>query len=262
MNGPLPRRLLLVTGGHAFDAPALGAALDSLAGWTWERWNHPEAERRIGAGEAAAFDALLFHDMAGYRFAAGGFTTRPPAPEYVEAVAALTERGMPIVGLHHTLAGWAEWPEWGRLFGGRFRYAPTEVGGDRHEASGFRRDVTYAACVVGAHPVTHGLPPRFEWTDELYLAEVDVEDVVPLLRAEHSLTPQDFFAADAAIAGRTEHCRARAPRAGDDLLAWARVHRASRVVYLQCGDGPAVFGDVNFRRLLARALHWASRMPL
>lgn len=105
-------RLLLVTGGHAFDATALGAALDSLLGWTWTRWNHPEAERRIGAGEATDFDALLFHDMAGYRF-------------------------------------------------------------------------------------------------------------------------------------------------GDGLLAWARRHRASRVVYLQAGDGSPVFADPNFRRLLAQALDWA-----
>lgn len=251
------RRLLLVTGGHAFDAAALGAALDALPGWTWTRWNHPEAERRIGAGEAADFDALLFHDMAGYRFGDAGFTTRPPSPEYAAAIVAATARGMPIVGLHHALGGWADWPEWAELLGGRFRYAPAHVGDRESPASGYLRDATYRVRVVGEHPVTDGLPTSFTWTDELYLAEVRASDLVPLLRVEHLPATTEFLCAAAAVAGRTQHCAPREPSAHDGVLAWARRHRASRVVYLQAGDGAAVFGDVHFRRLLAQSLEWA-----
>jgi type 1 glutamine amidotransferase len=256
------RRLLLVTGGHAFDVPALAGALDSLRGWTWTRWNHPEAERRIGAGEAAEFDAVLFHDMAGYRFADGTFTARAPSPEYAAAVVALTERGMPILGLHHTLAGWSEWPEWNEIFGGRFLYAPALVRGRACPASGFRRDVRYTVRASRDHPITAGMPAAFEWTDELYLPEVHADAVVPLLRAEHGLAADDFHCAAAAIAGRVEPCARREARPGEDYVAWARMHRASRVVYVQSGDGAAVFGDENFRQLLAEALRWASERAL
>lgn len=258
MSSVRERRLLLVTGGHAFDAPALGAALDSLPGWSWVRWNHPEAERRIGAGEWAQFDALLFHDMAGYRFGDGAFTTRPPSAAYAAAIVALTERGVPIVGLHHALAGWAEWPEWAEIMGGRFLYAPGLVRGRTSNASGYLNGVTYTVRAAGAHPITAGLPESFEWKDELYLPEVFADEVVPLLQVVEGPGPAAFLSAAAAVAGREEYCVGRPARASDALVGWTRVRRASRVVYLQCGDGAGVFADAHFRRVLVRALEWAS----
>ncbi|MCZ8133302.1 MAG: ThuA domain-containing protein [Steroidobacteraceae bacterium] len=254
------RRLLVVTGGHPFDAATFGTLLDSLEGWQWTRWNHPEAAARIAAGEAQAFHALLFYDMAGYRFADGGMTVRAPAPEYVRALESLLDAGTGCVFLHHALAGWAAWPGWAELVGGRFLYAPDLVRGTPRPDSGYAPGVRYEAEVVAEHPVTGGLPPRFELVDELYLAEVFEADVVPLLRARHGLAPGEFRSAAAAIAGRDATVGpGRAP--GSDLIAWARTVRAARLAYLQCGDGPSTFANAHFRRLLANALAWVAREP-
>ena len=180
------------------------------------------------------------------------------AAGYARAIETLLESGTGAVFLHHALAGWAAWPRWAELVGGRFLYAPDAVRGEPRPDSGYAADVRYVAEVLAEHPVTAGLPPAFELVDELYLAEVFEADVLPLLRARHSLAPGDFRSAAAAIAGRDERVDATRPR-GSDLIAWARTERAARLVYLQCGDGPATYADAAFRRLLANALGWSAR---
>jgi len=247
-------RLLVLSGGHPYEAEPFAALLASLDGWAVTHLIHPEAEAAVGAGAADDADAILFYDMPGYSFEGGKAVTRPPAFAYRRAIADHFARGGGAIAMHHAIAGWAEWPEWAAMIGGRFLYAPGEANGERHLDSGYRHDVRYDAVVLDpGHPVTAGLPPRFPLRDELYLAPV-WGAVTPLLRADHRFVRDNFYSAAQAVAGRMFSNSGWDHRPERDLIAWERPVGNGRLVYIQPGDGPAAYADPNLRRLIANAL--------
>lgn len=248
------RDLVVLTGGHPFDEAAFADLLASLEGWQVTQLSHPDAERLVGEGRAAEADALLCYDMPGYSFADGSVTARPPSEAFRAAIRARLEAGRGMVAMHHALAGWALWPEWAELLGGRFLYQPGEIRGQPMPDSGYRHDVAYVAEVVADHPVTTGLPPSFELSDELYLAPVFEAEVEPLIRARHAFVAGNFWSAAAAVAGRMYSNEGWSHPPGSNLVAWARRAGAARLVYLQFGDGPAAYGNPFVRRALANAL--------
>ena len=113
--------------------------------------------------------------------------------------------------------------------------------------------------VAPEHPVVAGLPPSFTLTDELYLSEVFEDDVEPLLRSDYRFTRDNFYSAALAVAGEMFSNRGWQHGDGSNLIGWTRTVRASRLVYLQPGDGPATYQDENYRRLIANAIHWVAR---
>ena len=253
------RSLLVLSGGHPFDEAGFDGLLDSLEGWTVQHLRHPEAEQAVAGGAADAADAVLFYDMPGYSFADGAVAARPPSPGFVAAIERRLAAGRGLVLMHHALAGWAEWPRWAEIAGGRFLYRPGNVRGRPCLDSGYRHDVDYEAETVAVHPVTAGLPARFAMRDELYLAQVFEDDVEPLVRARHDFVAANFYSAAHAVAGRmNENAGWPHPR-GSDLVAWARREGSARIVYLQPGDGPDAFRNPPVRRLLANALDWTSQ---
>ena len=251
--------LIVLSGGHPFDAPAFADLLARLDGWHVQHWQHPEAEARFAAGEADHARGLLFYDMPGYTFADGTVATRPPDPGFVRAFEARLARGQGAVAMHHALAGWAAWPDWAAIWGGRFLYQPERWNGRDVPDSGYRHDVTYTAEVVADHPVTAGVPQSFTMTDEVYLAEIDEAAITPLVRARHGFVRDNFWSAAAAVAGRMFDNAGWDHAPGSDCIAWARTHGTARLVYLQCGDGPQAYANPAFVRLLANALDHACK---
>ena len=248
------RRLLVLSGGHPYEAAPFSQMLASLEDWTVTHLVHPEAEAAISAGAADDADALLFYDMAGYSFGGGKVASHPPTAAFRRAITDYFARGGGALAMHHAIAGWAEWPEWADMLGGRFLYAAGAVKGEPHLDSGYRHDVSYDAVVLDpAHPVTAGLPARFPLCDELYLAPV-WSAVHPLLRADHDFVRANFYSAAQAVAGRMFSNEGWDHRPESDVIAWEKPVGAGRLVYLQPGDGPAAYADPNLRRLIANAL--------
>jgi hypothetical protein len=96
--------------------------------------------------------------------------------------------------------------------------------------------------------------------DEPYLCDVDVARITPLLRADTCYTNAPFESAARALGVRDAVAPGDWPgRAASDVVAWARDVLASRIVYLQPGDGPATYANEHWRRLLGNALHWVAR---
>jgi type 1 glutamine amidotransferase len=252
-------RLVVLSGGHPYDAEAFGAMLESLAGWEAVHLVHPQAEQAVAAGAADDADALLFYDMPGYTFADGKVESRPPSPGFRDAIIRRFEAGHGAVMMHHAIAGWAEWPEWAEIVGGRFLYQPGEVRGRACLDSGYRHDVAYTAEVVAEHPVTAGAPRQFDLVDELYLGEVFEADVKPLIRARHDFVAENFYSAAHAVAGRMFDNSDWPHPPGSTVAAWAKRARNADVVYLQFGDGPAAFENPHVRRILRNAIEWTSR---
>ncbi|MFD2137582.1 hypothetical protein ACFSLT_24675 [Novosphingobium resinovorum] len=95
-------------------------------------------------------------------------------------------------------------------------------------------------------------------TDETYLAEIFAEDVTPLLRADIPFTREQFFSAELAVRGRMYDREDWDHPPGSDLIGWTREVGRSRLVYLQPGDGPSAYDDVNYRRLVENAIRWVA----
>lgn len=259
------RSLLVLSGGHPYEEGAFEELLQALArdlgGWTLTHLLHPEAEREIADGAADDADALLFYDMAGYEFADGKVEARAPSAPFRDAIVRRFAAGKGAVAMHHALAGWAEWPEWAEMLGGRFLYQPDEVLGRNCLDSGYRHNVAYHAEVVAEHPVTAALPQTFPLVDELYLAEVFEDDVEPLIRARHDFRSRNFYSAAAAVAGAMFTNEGWEHPDGSNLVGWTRKVGDAPLVYLQFGDGPATYRDPNVRRALANALAFTAGAP-
>lgn len=254
----MTRQLLVLSGGHPYEAEPFAAMLASLDGWTVTHLMHPEAERLVGEGCADLADAILFYDMPGYTFGDGQVTARLPSEAFRRAIMARFVAGRGAVAMHHAIAGWALWPEWSELLGGRFLYQPGEVRGQAQPDSGYRHDVTYTAQVVGDHPVTRGLPAEFAVTDELYLAPVFGADIQPLIRARHGFVRDNFYSAAAAVAGRMFDNTGWDHPDGSDCIAWVKSALNARLVYLQFGDGPATYANRHVRTVLANAIDFVA----
>src|SRR5687767_11407445 len=99
-----PRRLLVLSGGHPYDAEPFADLLASFDGWEVTHLIHPEAETAVAAGAANGVDAILFYDMPGYRFEGGKAATRPPSFTYRRAITEHFARGGGAVAMHHAIA--------------------------------------------------------------------------------------------------------------------------------------------------------------
>lgn len=249
------RSLLVLSGGHPYEAEPFAQLLAALGEWDITHLVHPEGGEAEAADAIGGADALLFYDMAGYSFGEGTVTMRPPSPALREAINARFAAGKGAVALHHALAGWALWPQWHDWLGGQFHYQPGSHGPD----SGYRHDVAYEARIVADHPVTNGLPESFRVTDELYLCPVDESAVIPLARAEgFAFASDNFYSAANAVAGAMFSREGWHHPAGSNLIAWESRSCPAPLVYLQCCDGPATYANPQVRRMLANALDYTS----
>jgi type 1 glutamine amidotransferase len=251
----MARRLLVLSGGHPYEAGPFDDLIGGLGDWDITHLVHPEGGEADAAGAIRAADALLFYDMPGYTFADGGVTTHAPLPAYREAIAARFTSGKGAVAMHHALAGWAQWPEWHAWLGGQFHYQPGQHGSD----SGYRHDVSYEARVVADHPMLAGVPASFAVTDELYLCPINEAAIIPLVRAEgFAFTRDNFYSAARAVAGAMFSREGWDHPPGSNCIAWESRTCPAPLIYLQSGDGPATYANPHVRRMLANALDYTA----
>jgi type 1 glutamine amidotransferase len=251
----MARSLLVLSGGHPYEAGPFDELLGALGDWEITHLVHPEGGEADAAEAILAADALLFYDMAGYSFGEGAVTMRPPSPAFRNAITARFASGKGAVAMHHAIAGWAEWPEWHAWLGGQFHYQPGAHGAD----SGYRHDITYEARVIADHPVTRGLPASFPVTDELYLCPIDEAALIPLARAEgFAFTAGNFYSAAQAVAGAMFSNAGWEHPPGSNCIAWESRKCPAPLIYLQCGDGPATYANPHVRQMLRQALAYTS----
>jgi uncharacterized protein len=152
MSTTRPINILVITKGHPFDYTAFFGMLDALPSVCWTHVEQPAAQLFFSPETAEGYDAFLLYDMPGYLFRMGeGVDVTPPSETLKAGLLALLDVGKPMVFLHHALAGWAAWPEYGEIIGGRFLYQPGDVRGRPCPDSGYRHDVSYTAQVITEH---------------------------------------------------------------------------------------------------------------
>jgi type 1 glutamine amidotransferase len=253
--------LLVAVRGHPFDRSAFDAIFQEMPDVSATMVDQPAAAQLMNPQGMRGFDALLLYDMPGLDFEYEG--ERPgilaPDPALQAGFEALLAQGTGIVALHHALAGWPAWTDYGAWLGGRFLYRPAMVRGAPRLDSGYAHAVAYDAINVAPdHPVMAGVPASFPMVDELYLAEIFEEDVVPLLRSSHGFVAENFYSAAAAMEGRMNDNAGWPHPPGSNLIGWAKTALASRVVTLQPGDAAAAYDNPHYRRLVRNAIGWVA----
>ncbi len=261
MSSPEQIRVALVTKGHPFDTAAFFEVFDANDAIVWTHIEHPEALELVEPERAAEFDVFVMYDMPGITFTRSDPPIEfvPPPPGYAEKFRALLDAGKGMVFLHHAVAGWPAWPEYADTVGGRFHYQPATLDGVDYPDSGDRHDVTHTVEVLDAsHPICAGIDTSFEITDEVYLYPVFEDRVQPLMRSNYDFVDANFYSADLAIRGSRNDRIGWSHPPGSNLVAWTKAVGSSPVAYLQFGDGPQTYADVNYRRILANAIAWAA----
>lgn len=255
-----PIQCLVAVRGHPFDRTAFDAMFQSMDGISATMVDQPAAALLMNPHGMRQFDVLVLYDMPGLDFEAPEAAPlyRDPSPEMRAGFRALLEQGKGVVALHHALAGWPTWADYHEWLGGQFFYHPGERRGASVPDSGYRHDVTHEITVVADHPVTEGLPPRFTLTDELYLAQVDENEVTPLLRSSARFDRDHFWSADLAVQGTMFSRAGWDHPPGSNLVGWTRQVLASRLVYLQPGDGPSAYDNQHYRKLVENAVRWVA----
>ncbi|MEE4452784.1 ThuA domain-containing protein [Novosphingobium resinovorum] len=253
----MPHKLevFVATKGHAFRRDAFEGMLRAI-GVEPTMVDQPAAAMLMEPRAMARFDAVLLYDMPGMDFRAP-VAERPgflePGAALREGFAALLREGKGVVALHHALAGWPGWPEYGDALGGRFLYKPAAGSG----GSGYVPDARYTVRAASDHPVLAGLPERFDLDDELYVCVRQPDpQAVPLLRREGPLDPGRVLSAMHAV--RRVPQGDWQPPADDPVIGWAKAVGGSPLVYLQPGDGPQTYENENYRLLLGNALRWVA----
>lgn len=145
-------------------------------------------------------------------------------PSSRDALRNFVVSGGALLGMHTASICFDDWPEWGALLGGRWRW-----GVSYHPPLG----PVSARPTMVSHAVTGGVEP-FELTDEIYHDLELQPDVVPLVEGE---SPGGD---------------------GAQPVVWARSYGKGRVVYDALGHDAASINQPQHRRLLQQAARWLS----
>ena len=255
--------VLVVAKGHPYLRDPFMAIFDEMEGVASTLVEQPLAARLMNPEGMKGFDALVLYDMPGVDFrVADPPRAVEPDEDFKRGFRALLDSSFGVVALHHAIAGWPAWEEYAELLGGRFLYKPGKLRGVDRPDSGYRHDVAHEIRAVDpSHPVLAGIPERFPLTDELYLSEVFEDAVTPLVRSDCVFTRTNFYSAKLAVSGKMFSNEGWSHDDGSNLVGWTKRARKSPLVYLQPGDGPATYADVNYRRLIANAIRWVASQP-
>ena len=248
----------MVTRGHPFARDPFFDIFDSNPEIEYSHVEHPAAQLMYTPKVAENFDCYVMYDMPGIDFQPGGPPNFIDPPQfYKDGMMEMFEEGFPLVILHHCAAAWGGWPEWAEICGAQFLYKPMKSRGIDKPDSGYIIDVPHKVRSVMEHPITEGVE-EFDIVDEVYLWEVFEEDVIPLFRSNYPFTQENFYSAELALRGDINSNEGWSHDAGSDYVGWIKTYKNSPIVYLQFGDGPATYENETYRKILSKAIKWAS----
>jgi uncharacterized protein len=215
-------RVLLVTGGHAFEREPFLKLFRDNPEITFEAVEHPHAHAQLEPKHARNYDVIVAYDM--YQEISNEAETN---------FLAFLNTGKGLVVLHHAIASYQAWPEYTRIIGARYYLEKTTVVGTEKARSTYQHDLHFNIHVVTpTHPVTRGVKD-FEIHDEVYNLFDVANDVQPLLTTTE---PQS-----------------------NKIIGWAKTYGPGRVVYLQSGHDHFAYENPNYQQLLKQAIRWAAK---
>ena len=214
-----PVKVMLVTGGHAFDTVQFFQMFDEMKDVEYEHFEQPLANNKIARGEAGNFDVIVFYDM-----------WKEISPDERLAYINLTQKGKPMLFLHHSLASYQNWPEFEEIVGGKYVEGGKNV--DEELLSTYEHDVWVYISVENYTPVTNGFK-ELRFFDEVYGNVRISEDVKPLLRTRH---PKSM-----------------------EYVAWENKYQNSAILYIQPGHDKRTYIEKDYQKLLFQAIRYLAK---
>jgi type 1 glutamine amidotransferase len=216
-DNPDMERILIVTGGHDFEA-TFYQIFDSYVGVQYDTISQPKFNQMISSGIADNYSTLVFYDM-----------WQEINEEQKKVYKGLFDNGQGVVYLHHALASYQHWDEYIKFVGGK--YIETDFFDDPDmKGSTYKEDITLEIKIEAIeHPVTKGLS-NFTIYDEGYNYIEMIPGIIPLLTTKHSDCTR--------------------------TVAWANSYKKSRIVYILLGHGPEAHENENYRKLVRNAIDW------
>ncbi len=218
-------RVLVFTRETLWMHPSVPAAREALLAMCGTR----------GFAVTASADEKVFDRIADYDVAVFAVTSGNVLDERGRAAfEAWVRAGGGVVGIHSASATEYDWPFFVQLIGARFRTHPPEL--------------LAADLVVDdtAHPITAGLPARWNRTDEWYAYHDRPEETGyhMLLSLDESsvVLPED-------------------QRVGYHPIAWTDDRLGGRMFYTSMGHPPEAYAEPAFLDLLAGAITWTAAGP-
>ncbi|NLS92138.1 MAG: hypothetical protein GXX96_08165 [Planctomycetaceae bacterium] len=127
---PAKVRILLTTGGHAFEVEPFYAMFDAMKGIEYTKAEMPKEAGVLKPGLEKECDCIVMYDMC-----KPGIT-----PEQQEAFVKLVkDSGIGVVSMHHNLGAHWDWDEFRKIIGGRFILKDTELDGKAYGNPSYRR---------------------------------------------------------------------------------------------------------------------------
>jgi type 1 glutamine amidotransferase len=209
---------MLVTGGHSFDTTEFFQTFNQLEGLRIKEVMQPEANIMIANGDVLDFDAIVFYDM-----------WREIDSAAINGYLEMTDQGVGLVFLHHSLVSYQDWDEFIKIIGGKY-HQPGE-GSDSSQHSGYAHDLDLKVSVLPDHPVTKDMVD-FTIHDEGYSNIEVLPEVEILLQTNHELS---------------------APQMG-----WTHQYRNSKVVYLMLGHDKKAYENPAFQKLVRNSIFYVS----
>ena len=217
-----PIRILLTSGGHAFDQPAFYAMFDSFSNIRYTKAEMPKQADLLKPGLEKEFDALVMYDM-------NPKLTEPQRAQFVE----LLKRGIGLVSLHHNVGANKDWDEFRRIIGGKYVFADSQIDGKFYPRTPWEHGQTLNIKVADKqHPITRGLSD-FTIHDETYGPFYVGPGVHVLLTTDHPKNNRE--------------------------IAWVTKHQSSPVVYLMLGHDGEAYRNANYRELVARSIRFVAK---
>jgi hypothetical protein len=214
-----PIKVMLVTGGHAFDTVQFFELFDDIESIEYKHFQQPKANAELVRNLAKDFDVLVFYDM-------WKTISEVEKAAYIK----ITQQGKPFLFLHHSIASYQNWPQFEKLLGGKYfekgRNVPTEL------LSTYEHDVWVYSKVVKYTPVTKGFS-ELRFFDEIYGNVRISDDVIPLLKTRH---PKSM-----------------------EIIAWENKFNASKIIYLQPGHDKRTYVEEDYKKLVSQAINYLAK---
>jgi len=213
-------RVLVVTGGHAYDTLEFYQMFSSLDRVEFDSISHPRAMDLLASEQALSYDVLVFYDFI-------------PPMELKDSVVYqnLTRKGIPLLFLHHSLGNFQQWKGYEQMVGGK--YVMPGFGDDSASLSDYAHDLELDVQVLDPnHSITRGVED-FRIHDEGYSNIRISPDIHPLFGTPH---PQ---------------C---AP-----MMGWIHPYQNSTIVYLMFGHDKLSYENESLRQIMANSIGWLSK---
>lgn len=218
-----PIRILVITGGHGFNAEEFNNMLSDLAPEiSYQIAEFPGAFNMFLPENRDNFDVLVFYHM-------WQTITDDQAKNFADCI----REGKPVVALHHSICAFDDWPEYWNIIGGKYFHKATTFEGKSYEPCSYIHDLQFTVRISDVqHPVTKGLND-FLISDETYKGYYVEDGVTPLLTTDE--------------------------KSSNPVIGWTKSYGKARVVVLQSGHDVPTFQNPNFRKLLKQSIVWIYR---